>query len=119
MQEEFVGASLTGFERNGAAVGLGEGNDDDVVANLAHFGEDIEAIGGAIANAIEIEEDGMEIGEFQDGFDFVFGGGQSGAELGAEVLPDFREKVIVVGYDGESVAFRAGGWFGQGNGFRD
>ncbi len=118
MEEEFIGAGLAGFQWNGAAVGLGEGDNDDVVANLAHFGEDVEAVGGAVADAIQIEEDGVEIGEFQGGLDFVFGGGEGGAELSAEVLADFGEKLIVVSDDGESVAFRAGGWFGQGSGFR-
>ncbi len=117
-EEEFIGAGLAGFQGDGAAVGLGEGDDDDVVANLAHFGEDVEAVGCAIADAIKIEEDGVELGEFQGGFDFAFGGGESGAELSAEVLADFGEKLIVVGNDGEGIAFRAGGWFGQSNGFR-
>jgi hypothetical protein len=118
MEEKFIGAGLAGFEGNGAAAGLGESNDDDVVADLAHFREDIEAVGGAIADAIEIEEDGVEIGEFQGGFNFVFGGGEGGAELSAEVFADFGEKLVVVGDDGESVTFRAGGWFGQSSGFR-
>jgi hypothetical protein len=118
MEEKLVGAGLAGFERDGAAVGLGEGDDDDVVADLAHLGEDVEAVGGAVSNAIKVEEDGVEIGEFQDRFDFVFGGCEGGAKLRAEILANFREELIVVGDDGESVAFRAGGWFGQGSGFR-
>jgi hypothetical protein len=118
MEEEFIGARLAGFERDGAAVGLGEGDDDNIVADLAHFREDVKAVAGAVADAIEIEEDGVEIGKFQDGFDFVFGGGEGGSKFGAEVLADFGEELIVVGDDGESVSFRAGGWFGQSNGFR-
>jgi hypothetical protein len=119
IEEKFIGASLAGFERDGAAVGLGEGDDDDVVADFAHFGEDVEAVCGAIADAIEVEEDGVEIGEFQGGLDFVFGGGEGGTELRAEILANFREELIVVGDNGESVAFRAGSWFGQGNGIRN
>jgi hypothetical protein len=34
------------------------------------------------------------------------------------VLADVREELTVVGDDGEDIAFRAGGWFGQSNGFR-
>jgi hypothetical protein len=38
--------------------------------------------------------------------------------LSTEVLADFGEKLVVVGDTGEGIAFRAGGWFGQANGFR-
>jgi hypothetical protein len=96
---------------------LGEGDDDDVVADFAYFRENVEAVGCAIANAIEVEKDGVEIGEFEDGFDFVNGGGEGSTELSTEVLADFGEKLVVVGDDGESVALRAGGWFGQASGF--
>ena len=118
MEKKFIGACLAGFEGDGAAVGLSEGNDDNVVADFAHFEENVEPVGGAIADAIEVEEDGVEIGKFEGGFDFVFGGGESGAELRAEVLANFREELVVVGDDGEGIAFRAGSWFGQANGSR-
>src|SRR5258707_5282 len=117
-EKKFIGAGLAGFQGDGAAVGLGESDDDDVVANLAHFGEDVEAVGCAVADAIEIEEDGVEVRELQNGFDLVLAGGQGGTELSAEVLAYLREELTVVGNDGEGIAFRAEGWFGQASGFR-
>ena len=118
IEEKFVGAGLAGFKRDGAAIGLGEGDNDDIIADFAHFGEDVEAVGGAVADAIEVEEDGVEIGEFEHGFDFVFGGGEGGAELRAKLLTDFGKELVVVGDDGQGIAFRAGGWFGQESEFR-
>jgi hypothetical protein len=94
VKEKFVGTGLAGFEGNGAAVGLSESDDDDVVANFAHFGEDVEAVGGAVADAIEIEKDRVEIGEFECGFDLVGGGSERGAEL-CQVL-GLRGKLVIV-----------------------
>jgi hypothetical protein len=34
------------------------------------------------------------------------------------VFADFGEELIVIRNDGEGIALRAGGWFGQSNGFR-
>ena len=115
-EKEFVSAGLAGFQGNGTAVGFREGDNDDVVANLADFLEYFQAIDGTVADAIEIEEDGVEAGEFENGFDFVFGGGEGGAEFIAEMPANFREGLGVIGNDSQGVALHAGGGFGQGAG---
>ena len=104
---------MRGLEGKCAIGAAGKSKQDEVVAELAEFGEDVEAIAGAVADAVQIEEDGLEVGEFEDGFDGVFGGGQGGAKLRGEELADIGEKVGVVGNDGQGVAFWVESRFGQ------
>src|SRR5262249_11676351 len=118
MKEEFVNASLGGLQGKGTIVAPGKGEKYHVFADLAKLGKDVEAVGRAVAHAIQVEKNGVEIGELQGGFDVALRRGQRGAEL-REELAHVAEQFRVIGDDGQGVAFRVESKFGQAARFRD
>ena len=112
-EEEFVGAGLAGFQREGALIGTREGDNHHIVANTADFRQDFQTVDGTVSDAIEIKQNGVEVCLLQDLPDGIFICSQRGAEFAAKMLAKFREDFFVIGDDGKGIARRAGSRFGQ------
>ena len=114
IDEKLVGTGLARLEGDGAGIGSSDGDDDDVVADFADLFENVDPVGGAVADAIEIKDYGVKIRALEGLFDLVLRVGQRDAQFVAEALPNFGIERLVVGDYCQRIAFGTGGAFGQG-----
>ena len=81
-KDEFVGSGLAGVQRQVALTRFREGNDYDVLADGANFLQDFDAVGGRVADAVQIEQHGAKSGILDGIFDARIGVRQGHAKIG-------------------------------------
>src|SRR3974377_1324481 len=93
--------------------GTGESDQNDIVANFAHFREHVEAVAGTVAHAIQVEDDCVQFSALEGSLDLQFRRGQQSAKFVSQMLAKFRKESGIVGNQGKSESFGAGGRCGQ------
>src|SRR5271156_1834073 len=72
-----------------------------------HLFENIQPISGAIPDAIQVEQNGVQLWLFEDVLDFAFIACRYGPEGAPQVFVDLTIMLFVVRNDGEQIALRA------------
>ncbi len=103
-QQEFVSTGVDGVPENGALAGTSKRDQHDIVADATKLAEDFNGVGWPFADAIEIEQNGVQLRFLQDLSDLLRVLSGNGVEGCGQTRTDFRREGGIIGDYGNGKA---------------